>query len=244
MNQNPIPEASRRPPPIPSDGKSKESVATPPDNLNPLAGLLKAPAWTIQQIESDRNLWPWIIQLLGWGLIFHALYGLAMALFGGWGVACITIIKVPLIALCSLALCLPSFYILLCVGGMQITLVQALTLASGVLAMTGLMLLGLAPVAWLFSVSTTSVGFVTILNLVLWFIALMIARRFLSFLQGSKKMGYTSGISWWIVIYLIVSLQMATTMRPLLTKPVTGDWWSAEKKAFIVHFFDTLEGKK
>jgi hypothetical protein len=74
---------------------------------NSLEGLLKSPVWVIQKIETNQHLWREGVFLLLWGLGFHALYGFAVALFGGWDAAFMTIIKAPLIAVCALALCLP-----------------------------------------------------------------------------------------------------------------------------------------
>ena len=119
-----------------------------------LEGPLKSPLWVIQQIELDQNWWRKGGFLIVCGLVFHTLYGLATGAFGGWDGALMTALKAPLIALCSLGLCLPSLYIVSCIGGLRITLSQTFALASCVLAVVGLLLLGLTPVAWLFSAST------------------------------------------------------------------------------------------
>ena len=43
------------------------------------------------------------------------------------------------------------------------------------------------------------------------------------------------GLKWWLLVYILVTLQMVTTLRPLLAKPASG-WWVAGKKFFLVYF--------
>lgn len=210
---------------------------------NPIENLLKAPANIALRIENDDSLPLLAARLFLWGLAFHAVYGFAMALFGSTEAAFMTAGKAPLVALCSAALCMPSLYVFSCVAGMPIRITQALALAGVTLAMTGLLLLGLTPVTWLFSVSTNSVPFVVIMNLTAWTIAVSFSFRFFGIFNDSRdeedRQGAT-GLKWWLVIYIIVSLQMATTMRPLLTIPEQG-WRVTEKKFFLGHFSDSMK---
>jgi len=106
-------------------------------------------------------------------------------------------------------------------------------------AMTGLLLLGMTPVIWLFSVSTNNLSFIVIINLVSWIVAVGFALRFFGMFGQPGINDKISGLKWWLFIYIMVSLQMATTMRPLLGKPGTG-LEPVEKKFFLAHFKDTL----
>jgi hypothetical protein len=222
----------------PASLPSEEAAAAVPCK-NTLEGLLKSPLWVIQKIETGTNLWREGGILLGWALVFHALYGFAVALFGGWDAAFMTTIKAPLIALCTLGLCLPSCYIFSCIGGIRASYAQIFTIATSLLAMIGLLLLGLAPIAWLFSISTKSLSFPVLMNVMGWLIAVGFAARFLRYMKLSQIFRNTIGLKWWMVIFIVVSFQMATTMRPLLEKPTTG-WWESGKKLFIVHFLETI----
>ena len=183
------------------------------------------------------------LQLLVWGLILHAGYGFALALFDSTAVAGMTAVKAALIALCSAALCLPSLYVFSCVAGLPITVTQAVALAAAVPAMTGLLLLGLAPVSWLFSVSTDNLPFVVIANLLAWGLAVSFSCRFFALLNQGANGEKPVGLNWWLVIYVIVSLQMTTTMRPLLRMPETG-WRATEKKFFLSHFADSFKNER
>ena len=231
----------RGPPPLPPEA-GPGSVG-PQAPLNPLGSLLKAPGSLIRRMQQDENLSPLAAQLLLWGLVFHAGYGFAMGLFDSAGVACMTAGKAPMIALCSLLLCMPSLYVFSCVAGMPVTLTQAFGLGAATVAMAGLLLLGLAPVSWLFSVSTSSVAFVVIMNVLAWGIAVGFVFRFFGLMAMPRNAQKTTGLRWWLVVYVVVSLQMATTMRPLLSPPAQG-WVDTGKKFFLVHFKDCVFGEQ
>jgi hypothetical protein len=204
-----------------------------------LAALLKNPGAVVQVIRDEDALWRRTAYLVLWGLAFHALYGFVMALFGGWEASLMTLMKAPVIALSAMILCLPSLYVFSSIGGNPISIPQCFAIVGATLAMTGLMLLGMVPVTWLFSISTESIPFVVVLNTGIWLIAVIFARRFLK-LAMPVKTGKIWGLQWWLFIYIIVALQMATTMRPLLTKPSDG-WWVSEKKFFLANFIDSFK---
>ena len=208
---------------------------------NELGALLKAPAWLIAQIDDDRALVGRALRMAFWGLVFHAIFGFALGLFGGWQAAGMAAMKVPLIAGCSILLCFPSMYVFACVGGMPLSLTQAAALAGAVLAVTGLLLLALAPVAWLFVVSTNNLAFVVLLTLLIWLVAAGFARGFIGRLSSSVNLNNLSGLNWWLLIYLLVTWQMTTFLRPLLGAAKDG-WWTDEKMFFLVHFVRALTG--
>ena len=107
--------------------------------------------------------------------------------------------------------------------------------------MLGLLLVGLAPVVWLFAVSTESLPFVVVLTFLIWFIALAFTARYVGKLQVNPLFKRQAGIKVWFLILAIVTLQMTTCMRPLLAKPEKG-WWTGRKEFFLTHFesiFDT-----
>ena len=110
------------------------------------------------------------------------------------------------------------------------------------MAMLGLLLMGLAPVAWLFAASTDCAPFVVALTVILWFVALCFAARFIGKLETNPLFRFAGGIKLWFVILTLVTLQMATCMRPMLRKPEAG-WWTGEKKFFLSHFTSTLKEK-
>jgi hypothetical protein len=128
------------------------------------------------------------------------------------------------------------------VAGSPLSLSQTVMLGCSCLAMVGLLLVGLAPVAWLFAVSTQSLPFVVMLAFLIWLIALSFAARYVGKLKVNPLFQRQSGIMLWLIILMVVTLQMATCMRPMLTKPDRG-WWTSEKMFFLTHFGSTFEKK-
>lgn len=228
-----------KPPPLPVDETATNSQPCRYHEEHSLASLLKTPAAILWRIRENDRLPSLSAQLLSWGLIFHAVYGFAMALFDSTEAGAITAVKAPLIAMFSVLLCLPSLYVFSCVAGLPVRITQACALAASTVAMTGLLLLGMTPVTWLFSVSTNSISFVVIMNLISWMVAVGFALRFFANLDLSGKKEKLSGLKWWLFIYITVSLQMATTLRPLLGKPEIG-WITPEKKFFLTHFRESI----
>lgn len=210
-----------------------------PEPTNIITTLLKAPQTVAGAIASGKNLLKPSLVLLLTALVCHAVFGLAIGMFGGWTVAAMDVAKGPLIALCSLLLCFPSLYVFACVSGSPISIPQTFALGCACLAMNGLLLVGLAPVAWLFSVSTESAPFVVVLSVFIWFIAISFASRFVSKLRTVAVFQRQAGIKLWFFILILVTLQMVTCMRPMLTKS-KGHWWPTEKKFFLSHFGSTF----
>lgn len=89
----------------------------------------------------------------------------------------------------------------------------------------GVLLAGLLPVAWLFSASSRSLGFITTLHFRGWALCLAFGCRFLG--QAVRLFVGADGLFLWLLLFSLVSLQMATVMRPLL--------WRAPGTSVVVH---------
>jgi hypothetical protein len=224
--ENPIP------PPMTSDQEPRTDCI--------VTALLKSPETVAEAIATGRNAIRAGLTLLGAAIVFHAIFGLAMGLFGGWPVALMDAVKAPLTAVGALALCYPALYVFACVGGAPLTFQRAFVLGAACLAMMGLILVGLAPVAWLFSVSTASVPFVTFLVTCLWIVAVSFAARFITRLKEHALFKKAGGIKIWLFILILVTLQMTTCLRPMLAAPKDG-WWTGGKLFFLSHFGSTFD---
>ncbi len=212
-----------------------------PDNL--VGALLKSPGRVSQLIASGQGLALSSAQLLLVAAASLAVFGFAMGLYSGMSVGLVAAAKVPLIGVCSLLLCLPSLYVFACVAGAPLSLRQTIALGCACLAMLGLLLVGLAPVVWLFAVSTESLSFMVLLAFFLWLIALIVTGKFVGKLRASPLFERQAGIKFWFIILSLVTLQMTTTMRPLLVEAKDG-WWTGGKKFFLEHFGETFEGRR
>ena len=221
------------PPPVPPSHAR-------PETHNVASTLLKNPLRISETIAGQKHLLRSSLALLLVAIACHVVFGLAVGLFGGWPVAAMDMVKMPLVALCSLLLCFPSLYVFTCVAGAPLTLAQTGVLGCSCLALAGLILVGLAPVAWLFAVSTKSVSFVTLLAFLIWLVAIGFAGRYVDKLGVHPLFRRQAGIKLWLLILILVTLQMATCMRPMLARPEQG-WWTGEKQFFLSHFGSTFE---
>jgi hypothetical protein len=241
MQEGPtMPVATSRPPPLP--GASAPTSALPEADAS-VAALLKTPEAVAVSIARSRDLAMTGLRFLVVALVCHAVFGLAAGLYGGWSVGGMAAAKAPLIGLCSLLLCFPSLYVFGCVGGSGLTIGQWFAVGTACLAMIGLLLVGLAPVAWLFAVSTANLPFVVFLVFFVWLIAVGFAIRLVARLRGGGVYRRVAGINLWFLVFFLVTLQMTTVMRPILTAPSAG-WWTSEKQFFLGHFGDCFRHKR
>lgn len=222
------------PPPVPSDDQLGNTG-------NLIAELLKNPVRVARTIAAEpEGLLNASFGLLAVALVCHAIFGGAIGLFAGWHVALLDVAKAPLVALCSLLLCFPSLYVFSCVAGSPLTLLQTFALGCSCQAMVGLLLIGLAPVGWLFAVSTASLPFIVMLAFAVWFVAIVFADRYVEKLKAVPLFSNQAGIKTWFVILVIVSLQMTTCMRPLLGTSGKGIL-AGEKMFFLAHFVSVFD---
>lgn len=135
-------------------------------------------------------------------------------------------------------ICFPSLYIFAALGGAEISVNRLAALLGGMLALTGMLMLGFAPAVWIFTQATSSLGFMGFLALGAWLIAMMFGFRFL--FAALRIHGAVQGgpLTIWAIIFLLVGLQLTTTLRPILGR--ADDVFTSEKKFFLEHWADTL----
>ena len=146
----------------------------------------------------------------------------------------------PLIILASTALCLPSLYVFAGLSGAELPPRTFAATVAGFCGITGLILLALMPVIWLFSVSTLSLAFVTFLHVMVWVVALWFGRQFL--MRAAEAARPVIGV--WLVLLFIVSLQMTTYVRPVLWHRADTPLIATKKQSFFGHLHDVLEWKR
>ncbi len=207
-----------------------------------VAALLKSPHRLTATLAAGKDLVRSSAVLLVSAIVCHAIFGAAMGMFQGPAVAAMDAVKVPLVAAGSLFLCFPSLYIFASVGGSPLSLSQTFMMGCSCLAMSGLLLVGLAPVAWLFAVSTESLPFMVFLTLTVWLIATAFAARYVGRLRTNPLFQRQLGIKLWFVILAAATLQMTTCMRPMLAEP--GDTWRAREKMFFLSHFGSAFAPK
>lgn len=171
--------------------------------------------------------------------IFCALvYGVVVGTFSGKEQLWIAPVKIAGGILFSALICLPSLYIFACLSGSQARLAEMFGLIMAMLMLTTILLIGFAPVAWLFSQSTDSVNWMGTLHLIFWFIAVLFGLRFLNTAFGYSQARSNAGFNTWAVIFLLVTVQMTTALRPIVDKSNT--FFPVGKKFFLNYWGECL----
>lgn len=148
--------------------------------------------------------------------------------------------KISVGLLFSGVICFPSLYIFSTLAGARVSISQLAACLAGALALAGLLLLGFAPAVWIFAESTDSFGFMGSLAVGAWIIAVVFALRFLKsviFATGGTQKG---PLMIWSVVFLLVTLQMTTSLRPILGR--SDVILTQEKKFFLQHWGDHFGG--
>jgi hypothetical protein len=173
------------------------------------------------------------------GVLCSLIYGVIVGSFSGgvqWWAAPL---KITVGLLVSLLICLPSLYIFTCLSGSQARLTEIFGLVAGLFMLMTLLLVGFAPVAWLFSQSTQQVAWMGFLHLLFWGISTGFGLRFLHAGFAHARAQSSSGVNTWAVIFLLVALQMTAALRPLVGTADT--LLPTDKKFFVTHWLDCLK---
>jgi len=205
--------------------------------LEIVEALLKNPQTIISRLQGGK-LVSVLITLLGI-LSFGALaYGVIAGSFSGGEQWIAAPVKIWVGLLLTAIFCFPSFYIFSCLAQADVSLQQAFTLMISGLALAAILLIGFAPVAWVFSQSTNGIGFMGFFHLVFWFISIAFGIRFMFTALKDLEASRTLYVRYWVVIFLITSLQMMTALRPIIGS--SEELLPKEKKFFLEHWGDCL----
>ena len=225
--QPPAAASDIKPPPLPSDAGFGLLVDS----------LLKRPAQLVRTLCVTKSSRPWLLFLLV-TLFAFAFYGLVIGSFFGGAQYGVSPLKTATGELLCILICFPSFYIFSCLSGIDVSMRGLAGVFLSVCALTGLLLIGFAPVAWVFSQSTESVNFIGVLHMVFWAISTLFGLRLLGFVSESNHLPERIHMKVWAVIFLMVSLQMTTALRPLISP--SAEWLPKEKKFFLTYWVDNF----
>lgn len=246
--QEPVPETEQTPHFLPSpvevpEPSSRDTFMALPAECrwnDVLSALLRQPGRIVYQLHDSAGGSKVDVVLAGIALCCLIAYGVVVGLFSGGEQLWAAPAKIAGGSLVAAAICLPSLYVLACLGGAQDKLRMG-PLAGVLLAMVALnsiLLVSFAPIAWVFSQSTDSVAFISFLHLLLWGIGFYFGLRLV--LVGARYLGVVDRgyVVLWIIIVTLVSLQMMTTLRPIVGR--SKDFLPTEKKFFLSHFLELL----
>jgi hypothetical protein len=211
-----------------------------PNVIIAIEAILRQPRRVIFQLRQPGagNL---IATMLLVALVCSLIYGVVAGTFSGGTQLWAAPAKIAAGLMVSALICLPSLYIFTCLSGSRARLVEVFGLLAGLLMLMTILLIGFAPVVWIFSQSTESLVWMGTLHLIFWFVATLFGVRFMKAGFSHANAKSQAGINVWIIIFLLVALQMTTALRPILGKADT--FFPTEKKFFIGHWGDCLKSR-
>jgi hypothetical protein len=226
-----------QPSPVPF-ASSPEAQAPIPNVVTAIESILRQPRRVINQLRQPKS-GRLIVAMVFAAVACAAVYGVVVGTFSGGTQLWAAPLKIAAGLLLAALICLPSLYIFACLSGSQARPIEVVGLVAGLSMLMTILLIGFAPVAWVFSQSTESVVAMGALHLAFWFISTYFGLRFLSAGFNSREDQSTGGIKVWMAIFILVMLQMTTAVRPLIGKADT--FLPIEKKFFVSHWMDCLK---
>src|ERR1017187_7445277 len=243
------PVPPRIPPPMPPSAGLSEPRPLGDDSALRVAiphvfaaieALLRKPRRLLFQLRQPgaRKL---IVAMVSTAFLCSLIYGVVVGTFSGGTQLWAAPVKIAAGLMISALICLPSLYIFTCLGGSQARLVEVGGLLAGLLMLMTILLIGFAPVAWIFSQSTESLAWMGTLHLIFWFIATIFGLRFLEAGFSHSNAKSLAGFHTWVVIFLLVAIQMTTALRPIIG--TSDNFLPKGKKFFVAHWGDCLKAQ-
>lgn len=165
-------------------------------------------------------------------------YGLIVGSFSGGGQWIHAPVCLLLGWMASGLICLPSLHIFTSLAGGEQSLRDSTGMLLQAMTLHAIVLIGFAPVSFIFSQATDGVFFMGALHVTAWLIGAWFALRMIqnAFLLYTGQEGF---LRLWSGIFVLVAMQMSTTLRPLIG-PFDGTWALAGKKFFITYWLEFL----
>jgi hypothetical protein len=241
MPQNPLtPQFPPRIPPVVTPPLGDDPAERVPisNAVAAIDAILRHPRRVIFQLRQPHAE-KLIVMMLLVSIVCSLIYGIVVGTFSGGAQLWAAPSKIAAGLMISALICLPSLYIFTCLSGSQARLIEVCGLLAGLLMLMAILLIGFAPVAWIFSQSTDSLPWMGTLHLVFWFIATIFGLRFLEAGFSHSNARSQAGFYIWTVIFLLVAVQMTTALRPILGKANTI--LPTEKEFFVSHWGDCFK---
>jgi hypothetical protein len=235
-------------PPAPMERDETAPLGALPEDGVPIANLadaveavLRAPRRLLRQLvegpDSPIHLW-----LLFITFVSMILYGVVLGTFSGGSQLWIAPLKVTGGLLFAGIICLPSLYVFSCLSGSRAGVREIAGVFLGISSLSCLILAGLAPAAWIFSESSTSIAVIGAIHIAFWLAAICFGLRFLNRTFRQLRSESPAGLRVWSVIFVLVTLQLTTALRPILGP---GDLsLPREKKFFLQHWSEMMRGNE
>ena len=202
--------------------------------------LLRKPLSIFHELETGNLSWQIHGVLILVAVVCLSVFGFVVGTFS-WGSQLWSApLKIVSGLIFSALICLPSLYIFTCIGGLEARFSSVVGMLCSIVALSSLLLVGFAPVVWLFSVSSTSTVFIGFMLLTLWMIC--VGFGFTLIFRAGKAMGMTNTghLLVWCMIFLLVTVQMTTSLRPIVGES-DSLFNFGEKKFFLQYWSEQLQ---
>jgi hypothetical protein len=203
-------------------------------------GLLRRPR-DLAKVFDGPAFGGLLAKLLGIASVSLLVFGFVLGCFSRHEQLWAAPVKVLSGMLFAALICYPSLYVFSTLAGARFSPKALLLCLAGSLALCGMLLLGLAPALWIFVESTASFGFIGFLAVTAWVVAMFFALRFIKTCAGSGG-GVSSGpVIVWSLLFLLVTLQLSTTLRPILGR--SEKFIQVEEKRFFLEHWAMTAGE-
>ncbi|YCM44034.1 hypothetical protein V2O64_22250 [Verrucomicrobiaceae bacterium 227] len=226
------------PPPIPKG----DPLAPDAPVMTVFENLLKNPGVMLASIREGQRAGSLAGKLTILTIIGIVIFGVTLGSFSFGDQLWAAPLKAILGIAFSALICLPSLYIFAALTGTSLRLTEIALGLAAALALTAALLLGFTPVLWVFSQSTSSGPFFGFLVILTWIISVSFGTGFLLKMLTHSGTENKGPVRIWIGIFLLVTLQMSTTLRPLIG--TSSDLLTSEKRFFLEHWTTEMSGNR
>lgn len=203
-----------------------------------ITGLLRKPGDAIECVKDVRSALKGVAFLLALTALGAAVFGFALGSFANVGTGLWASLKLAGVVLFAFVLTGPSLYVFTVVCGCGLSAIRIIVFGLVVTATLGCLLASLAPILWIFTVSTESMAFIIVFSFILSVTAMGVAFR--AVWRGPAAGPVRGAFVVWAVLYVVVALQTVTLLRPMLGPSDEECGESRQKCFFVEHFFESV----
>ena len=219
------------------NGNRQTGMAEDPNKLSWLTeNLLKDPLKVMGSFQKSPSL-VILANILIVNIVCLLAYGIIVGSFSGGVQWYMSPLKIVIGMVLAVTFCYPSFYIFICLAGIDLKPASALLVLLSSISVFSILIVGFAPVAWVFSQSTNTVFFIGFFHIIFWFISTIFGMRVLVKAALSLRCRNLLYPLFWILIFVITSLQMMTALRPIIA---TSDSILPKEKMFFMYHWGKL----
>ncbi len=221
-------------------GGSENTILADSEDVNKLSwlteNLLKNPLKVLTGFDRISTL-GFLVNILLINIVCLSAYGVIVGSFSGGIQWYMSPVKIIVGLILAILFCFPSLYIFICLSGIDVKPGKTFLILLSSISVFSILLVGFAPIAWVFSQSTSTVFFIGFFHLLFWLISTLFGMRVLLKAAHSLKCKNMFYPLFWILIFLITSLQMMTALRPMIG---TADTILPKEKMFFMYHWGKL----